>query len=51
MPTREGLNMEQSFSDSILLPKRKPTGGYWQDERIQKRQDETFFLWKSDKTI
>jgi group II intron reverse transcriptase/maturase len=44
MPTREGLNMEQSFSDLVLLSKWKPAGGYWWDERIQKRQNETFFF-------
>ena len=35
--TREGPNMEQSFSDPVLLPNWKPNGGYWQDGQVQEK--------------
>lgn len=38
--------MEQSLSDPALSPERKPNGGYRWDERVQERQDKTFYMEK-----
>ena len=39
--------MEQSVSDSILLPNWKPNGEYWQDERVQEKTGQNFLHGKA----